>query len=165
MDLTCIVCKIRELIGHIFTSCAVAFWEMSLKSNENINISHYLFVSFLFISPVCLFVLLQDGSGGRSSRKKGRLQPAVWHLGCGHHCYWTGWTTTPHVWLAPHEVEQGLWLSNIKHKKKVFLAIWRIKGCRLIPQCFGYLSNSCVGSQDFRVFSSLLQGSLLNDKE
>lgn len=76
MNFTSVICETGELTSHILTSCAVALCEMFDKLNEKIT-SHSLFVSFLFILPLCLFVLPQDGSRGGRSRKKRRLQPAV----------------------------------------------------------------------------------------
>lgn len=126
--LTSVICE--NSVGHILTSFAEVvllllsggnFWfyfcKMSFESNEN-KFSLYLHLYF-FNAPCVCFMLPQDGSRGRSGWKKRRLQPALWHLGCGHYCNRTGWTTAPYVWPAPHEVEGSAILEM-----KMFFAIY-----------------------------------------
>lgn len=115
---------------------------MSFKSNEN-KWCLYLYL-FFFNSPCVCFMLPQDGSRGCSGWKKRRLQPALWHLGCGHYCNRTGWTTAPYVWPAPHEVESSAILEM-----KTFFAIFTIKGSKVITSIiyWFFLANSCVDSR------------------
>lgn len=49
-------------------------------------------------------LVLQDGPRGGGGGEERGVQPAVRHLGRGHHCHRAGRAAAPHVRPAPHEV-------------------------------------------------------------
>lgn len=128
-DIVCWICVVafnrrKFLVLFFFSKC---------RSNQMKINDLFTFYLFFFTSPCVCFMLPQDGSRGRSGWKKRRLQPALWHLGCGHYCNRTGWTTAPYVWPAPHEVESSAILEM-----KTFFAICTIKGSKVITSIVGF---------------------------
>lgn len=62
------------------------------------------------------FFSLQDGSRSGSGREERRLQPAVRHLGRGHHLHRVGGAAAAHVRPAPHAVHSTSSATLIRHR-------------------------------------------------